>query len=210
MDLSFSEEQLELRASAHTLLTDRSGPEQIRNLAIVGHNDTGKTTLVSALLYSAGVTNRLNTVDDGHATTDFDLQEIERKISINLSIAFAPWRQTKINLLDCPGYAIFMTEIQSGLQAADAVIVCINAASGIEVTTEKVWQMAAEAGLPVVFHLTKMDRERADMTVVAEALVKRFGRGALPVQVAIGKEHGFEGVVDLVRNKALLFAKDGN
>ena len=187
-----------------------SGPEQIRNLAIVGHNDTGKTTLVSALLYSAGVTNRLNTVDDGHATTDFDLQEIERKISINLSIAFAPWRQTKINLLDCPGYAIFITEIQSGLQAADAAIVCINAASGIEVTTERVWQMAAEAGLPVVFHLTKMDRERADMAAVAEALVKRFGRAALPVQVAIGKEHGFEGVVDLVRNKALLFAKDGN
>jgi len=187
-----------------------SSPEQIRNLAIVGHNDTGKTTLVSALLYSAGVTNRLNSVDDGHATTDFDLQEIERKISINLATAFAPWRQTKINLLDCPGYAIFMTDIQSGLLAADAAILCVNAASGIEVTTERVWQMAADSSLPVIFHLTKMDRERADMPTTVAALAKRFGRGALPIQVAIGKEHDFEGVVDLIRGKALRFARDGN
>ena len=185
-------------------------PDKIRNLALVGHNDTGKTTLVGAALYTSGISNRLNRVEDGNATTDFDAEEIERQISIGVATAFASWKQHKINLIDCPGYGIFQSEIQSGLQVADAALVCVNAASGIEVMTEKVWQLAADRGLPVAFHLTKMDRERAAVIPVAEALQKRFGRGALPVQLAIGKEAGLEGVVDLVHEKAYTFTRDGD
>ncbi|MDX1384598.1 MAG: elongation factor G [Thermoanaerobaculia bacterium] len=187
-----------------------SSPDKIRNVAVVGHSDTGKTTLVSALLYTSGAMSRLNRVEDGNAVTDFDAQEIERKISINVAAAFAPWKQHKVNLLDCPGYSIFLTETQSGLHAADAALVCVNTASGIEVMTEKVWQMSEEIDLPVAFHLTKMDRERADGLATAEAIAARFSRNALPVQLPIGKESGFEGIVDLVHSKAYSFGRDGN
>jgi elongation factor G len=187
-----------------------SSPDKIRNLAVAGHSDTGKTSLVSALLYTSGVTNRFNRVDDGHATTDFDAQEVERKISISLAAAFAPWKQHKINLLDCPGYSIFLSETQSGLHAADAVLLCVNATSGIEVMTDKVWQIAEELGLPVILHVSKMDRERADGLAVAEALAKRFDRSAIPVQLPIGSEESFSGLVDLVQGKAYSFTRDGD
>jgi elongation factor G len=187
-----------------------ASPDKIRNLAVVGHSDTGKTTLTSALLYTAGVTNRLHRVEDGNAVTDFDPQEIERRISINLAIAFAPWRQHKINLLDCPGYSIFVTETECGLHAADAALLCVSGASGVEVMTEKVWEIAEGMGLPVIFHVTKIDRERSDFLRVAEQLASRFGRGALPVQLPIGKEHDVKGVIDLVGQRARVFDRDGN
>jgi len=185
-------------------------PQRIRNVAVAGHNDTGKTTLVSALLYASGATSRQTKVDDGNAVTDFDPQEVERGISIGLATAFAPWRSHKVNLLDCPGYGIFFSETRAGLRASDAAVLCINGVAGIEVNTEKVWQTAERMGLPVLFHLTKMDRERADFERAVEALQERFGRTALPVQVPIGQEQGFEGVVDLVHRKAYKYAKDGN
>src|SRR4028118_1155636 len=138
-------------------------PERIRNLAVAGHNDTGKTTLVSALLYTSGVTTRLNRVEDGNTLTDFDPEETERKISIGLAACYIPWQQHKINLIDCPGYGIFFTETKSALRAADTVLLCVNGVAGVEVNTEKVWSTAEELGLPVMIHLTKMDRERADL-----------------------------------------------
>jgi elongation factor G len=187
-----------------------ASPDKIRNLAVVGHSDTGKTTLTSALLYTAGVTNRLHRVEDGNAVTDFDPQEVERRISINLAIAFAPWRQTKINLLDCPGYSIFVTETECGLRAADAALLCVSGASGVEVMTEKVWEIADQMGVPVLFHVNKVDRERADFARVVAALQERFGRGVLPVQLPIGHEHAVKGVVDLVRREARVFDRDGN
>ncbi|MEE2777988.1 MAG: elongation factor G [Acidobacteriota bacterium] len=187
-----------------------SSPDKIRNLAVVGHSDTGKTTVIGSLLYTSGATNRLNRVDDGNAVTDFDQQEIDRKISINLSAAYAPWKQHKVNLIDCPGYAIFITETTSGLHAADAAMLCVNTASGIEVMTEKVWQITEELGLPVIFHLTKNDRERADPLATARALADRFSRNALPVQIAIGSEEGFSGIIDLVHEKALSYTRDGD
>ena len=185
-------------------------PERIRNVAVAGHNDTGKTTLVSALLYTSGVTTRFNRVEDGNTLTDFDPEEIERGISIGLSTCYAPWQQHKINFLDCPGYGIFFTETTAGLRAADAAILCVNGVSGVEVNTERVWNYAAEIGLPVLINLTKMDRERADLDRTLEGLHKRFGRSILPIQLPIGKELGFEGVVDLVREKAYRFTRDGN
>ncbi len=185
-------------------------PERIRNVAVTGHNDTGKTTLVASLLYASGATPRQLKVDDGNTLTDFDHQEIERGISIGLATAFAPWRGHKVNLLDCPGYGIFFTETRAGMRAADTTLLCINGVAGVEVNTEKVWAFAGQLGQPVSFHLTKMDRERADFGRAVAALQERFGREVLPVQVPIGKEQGFEGVVDLVRRQAYRFERDGD
>ena len=185
-------------------------PQRIRNVAVAGHSDTGKTTLVSALLYASGATNRQNRVDDGNTVTDFDKQEIDRGISIGLAPAFAPWRKHKVNLLDCPGYGIFFSETRAGMRAADAVALCVNAVAGIEVNTEKVWTFAEEIGEPLLFRLTKMDRERADFERAVEALRERFGREVLPVELPLGSEGSFEGVVDLIHGKALRFERDGS
>ena len=137
-------------------------PETIRNIALTGHNDTGKTTLASAMMYTAGVVNRMNRVEDGNTITDFDPEEIDRGISIGLAACFAPWRNHKINILDCPGYGIFFDETRSAMRAADTAVLCISATDGVQVTSEKVWEFAQEIELPVMLNLTKMDRERSD------------------------------------------------
>jgi elongation factor G len=185
-------------------------PQKLRNVAVAGHNDTGKTTLVSALLYAGGVTNRLLRVEDGNTLTDFDREEVERKISIGLAPCFVPWQQHKVNLIDCPGYHIFLSETQAGLRAADAALLAVSGVSGVEVNTEKVWSCAAEIGLPVMLNLTKMDRERADFDRALGSVQRAFGRSVLPVQLPIGSEQGFAGVVDLVRQKVYRFTRDGN
>ncbi len=185
-------------------------PDKIRNVAVAGHNDTGMTTLVSALLYAGGVTTRMHRVEDGNTITDFDPEEAERGISIGLAPCFVPWRNHKVNLIDCPGYGIFFTEAKQGMRAADSLLLCINSVAGVEVNTERVWKFAEEIKLPVMVHLTKMDRERADFQRALDGLHKSFGRLVMPVQVPIGRELGFEGVVDLVRQKAWKFTKDGN
>jgi elongation factor G len=185
-------------------------PEKLRNVAVAGHNDTGKTTLVSALLYAGGVTNRLLRVEDGNTLTDFDREETERRISIGLATCFVPWQQHKVNLIDCPGYHIFLSETQAGLRAADAALLAVSGVSGVEVNTEKVWSCAAEMELPVMIHLTKMDRERADFERALGDVQQAFGRTVLPVQLPIGSEQAFAGVVDLVRQKAYRFHRDGN
>ncbi len=182
---------------------------KIRNIAVAGHNDTGKTTLASALLFASGVTNRLHRVEDGNTLTDFDPEEIARTISIGLSTCFAPWQGHKINLLDCPGYGIFFNETQAGMQAADSLLLCVNSVSGIEVTTERVWRTAEEMNLPVIVNLTKMDRERADFDQAIDVLQEGFDRKILPLHLPIGSEENFRGVVDLVTQKAMTFDLDG-
>jgi len=184
-------------------------PDKIRNIAIAGHNDTGKTTLASALLYTSGASNRMGRVEDKTATTDFDPEEQARGISLGLGVCFAPWKQHKINLIDCPGYGIFFAETMAGIRAADSTLLCVSAVSGVEVNTEKVWEFAEELQTPVLFHLTKMDRERADFERTVGALQERFGRGAAPVQFPLGKEAQFAGIVDLVTLKAYVYDRDG-
>ncbi len=185
-------------------------PAKLRNVALAGHNDTGKTTLASAMLYAAGATPRLGRVEERSATTDFDPEEQERGISIGLAPAYLPWRDHKVNLLDCPGYGIFFSETKAGMRAADLALVCVSAVAGAEVNTEKVWEYAAEIEQPIIFHLNKMDRERADLDRALESLTKTFGRQVLPVQLPIGAEKDFSGVVDLIAGKAYRFERDGN
>ena len=185
-------------------------PEKIRNLALAGHNASGKTTLSSALLHTSGVVNRMLRIEDKNTLTDFDHEEMERGISISVAPCFVPWRGHKVNLLDCPGYGIFFTETRAGMRAADAVLLSVNAVAGVEVNTEKVWETAAETELPVIFYLAKMDRERADFDRAVEGLRTRFGREVAPLHVPIGAEHDFAGVVDLVSGKAYKYTRDGN
>ncbi|KAB2969884.1 MAG: elongation factor G [Thermoanaerobaculia bacterium] len=185
-------------------------PARIRTVALAGHNDAGKTTLASALLYTAGATPRQGRVEDRTATTDFDPEEQERGISIGLATCRLGWRDHLVQLVDCPGYGIFFSETKAGLRVSDSLLMCVNAVAGVEVNTEKTWEYAEEIGLPVVFHLAKMDRERADFERALESVQKTFGRQALPVQLPIGEEKGFRGVIDLVAGKAWTFEPGGN
>jgi elongation factor G len=186
-----------------------SGSE-IRNVAVAGHNDTGKTTLVSQLLYNAGATTRLGRVEDGTTTTDFDQDEIERKHSISGAIAFAEWKDTKINLIDTPGFGIFLMEAKSAMRVADSTIIAVSAVTGVEVTTEKVWKFAEEYELPRILVINKMDRERASYTRTLEALQKKFGKNVVPIQLPMGEEKDFNGIIDLVAMKAYKYAGDAS
>jgi elongation factor G len=188
----------------------------IRNVGIVGHGDTGKTQLVSSLLFTAGMTPRLGKVSDGSTITDWDEEEIARKISINTGLAFAEWlvpgqpEKTKLNLFDTPGYSTFINETKSSLIAADASLIVVDAAAGVQVVTEKVWDYATEYDQPRAFLINWMDRELASFERTLDSLQKVFGRGVIPVQLPIGQEKSFKGVVDLIGMKALLYTPDGD
>ena len=172
---------------------------ELRNIAVVGHNTVGKTTLVGAMLHAAGATTRAGKIEDGTCPTDFDAEEIDRKISINLACAHAIHRDTRINFLDAPGYGIFAPEARMAVYAADAAIIVLDAVSGVEVQTERAWKFATEFGRPVFFVVNRMDRERASFDRVMEALEKKFGRGVIALQIPVGEEKAFRGTVDLVR-----------
>jgi elongation factor G len=180
----------------------------IRNVALVGHGGCGKTSLTSALLFDMGAVSRLGRVDDGTAPTDFDADEIERKISLQVALGFGEWRKTKINLIDAPGYANFLAEARAALRVADAALVIVDAVAGVEVQTEKVWAYAEEYGLPRLLVVNRMDRERASDARSLESLQAAFGRGVIPVAVPLGEEKGFVGVSDLVTGQARVFSDD--
>jgi elongation factor G len=182
----------------------------IRNIAIVGHTGSGKTQLTSAMLFDAGMVNRLGKVDEGNTVTDFDEEEISRKHTLSASIAYAEWNKTKINLIDTPGFANFFSDARAALRVVDGVLVAIDAVSGPEVQTEKMWEEAEAQELPRIVVLTRVDRERASLDRTLEALHSSFGRSIVPIQFPIGEEKNFKGVVDLVGMKAYTFAADGS
>jgi elongation factor G len=176
----------------------------------VAHGSAGKTALTEAMLFTAGATTRLGRVDDGTTTTDFDEDEIRRKISISAALAWCEWKGCKFNLVDTPGFAAFLTDAKNTLRVVDGVVVVVGAPDGVKVQTEKVWSYAAAQDLPRAIYLSKMDRERADLTRALEDVRKNLSPKAVPVQVPIGQEAGFAGVVDLVRMRAIRFATDGS
>ena len=188
----------------------------IRNVGIVGHGDTGKTQLVSSLLYTAGMTQRLGKVTDGSTVTDWDEEEIARKITISTGVAFAEWQvpgqaeKTKINFLDTPGYSTFINETKASLIGADAALIVVDAAAGVQVVTERVWDYATESDQPRAFVLNWMDRDLASFERALASLEQVFGRGVVPIQLPIGAERGFRGVIDLVSMKALIYSPDGD
>ncbi len=184
--------------------------EMVRNVTLAGHADTGKTTLASALLYTGGVANRMNRVEDKNTTTDFDDAEHERGYSIGLATCFVPWRKHKVNVIDTPGAGIFSVEAQAGVRVTDAVVLVVSAASGVQVMTEKIWEYAERFNLPVLVHLNKMDRENTDLATSMEAVTKLCGHTAVPIQLPIGQTHDLKGIVDLVSEKAYEFELDGD
>ena len=184
--------------------------KEIRNVGVVGHGDSGKTSLTAGLLFTAGATNRLLRVDEGNTITDFDEEEISRKITISTAIAVAEWKKTKINILDTPGYNIFINDTRASLAAADAALVLVDGVAGVEVQTEKVWQFAEDYNLPRAIAINRLDRDRADFQRALESVQSAFGRSAVPIAIPIGREKDFKGLVDLIRMKSYAFAADGD
>jgi elongation factor G len=184
--------------------------KDIRNVGVVGHGDSGKTTLTAGLLFTSGATNRLLRVDEGNTITDFDDEEISRKISISTAVAVAEWKKAKINILDTPGYNIFINDTRAALVAADAALVLVDGVAGVEVQTEKVWQFTEDFKLPRAVIINKLDRERADFDRALLSVQEFFGRAAVPIQIPIGSEREFSGVVDLIRMKAYTYTPDGD
>ena len=182
----------------------------IRNVGVVGHGDSGKTSLTAALLFTAGATSRLTRVDEGNTITDYDEEEVQRKISISTALAYLEWKKTKINFLDTPGYNIFINDTRSALAAADSALVVVDAVAGVEVQTEKVWEFSDEFNLPRALVINKLERERASFDRTLESIQSFFGRTAVPVQLPWGAERDFKGVIDLVRMKAYSYTLDGD
>ena len=183
-------------------------PDKIRNVALVGHGSSGKTSLTSAVLFDFGATGRLTKVDKGNTVTDYEPEEVERKISINSAVCLVEADDHKINLVDTPGYSNFLSDTRAALRAVDGAAVLVSAAAGVEVGTEKVWEMLNDFSLPRVFVINKLDRENANFKGTVEEIRQFFGRQAVPVQIPIGEEKDFSGVVDLIRQKGLVFEKD--
>jgi elongation factor G len=177
---------------------------KIRNIAVVGHGGVGKTSLVEAILFAAGAVTRFGRVDDGTTTTDFDPDEIKRKISLNTAVAHCDYRGHRLNLVDTPGYGDFVADARAGLRAVGAAVVVVDAVAGVQVQTEKVWKYANEYALPRIVVVNRMDRERADFFRTLESLQKRLKGRLCPLQVPVGAEAAFSGVVDLIAMKARL------
>src|SRR5947209_5169495 len=176
--------------------------DRIRNVALVSHQGTGKTSLVEAMLYDSGAITRLGKVEEGNTVSDWDPDEVKHHISINTSVAPVEWQGHKINLIDTPGYADFIGEVKEGLRVADAVLLVVSAVDGLQVGTELTWQYADDRNLAKIVFVNKMERENANYENVVEQLRERFGKRVVPVEIPIGREQSFSGVVDILRNKA--------
>ena len=177
---------------------------------MVGHGHAGKTSLVSAMLYTSGATQRLGRVDDGSATTDYDDEENARQMSISTGCAVVEWGNTKINILDTPGFNMFVHEAKMALPVVDAAIVVVDGVAGVEVVTQRVWNYCEEYKTPRLIVVNRMDRDRADATRVLESVEKAFGRNVIPIELPIGAEKSLAGVIDLVRMKAYTYEMGGN
>ncbi len=183
--------------------------ESIRNLAVIGHGDVGKTQLISSLLYVAGATPRWGKVQDGTTVTDYDEDSIARKITLNTSLAHLEYQDTKINFIDTPGYAAFVAHARPALRVADCALVVLDGVKGVEVQTEKTWAYANEFIVPRIMAVTKLDKEHADFGAAVESAQRTFARSIIPFTLPIGKEKNFRGVVDVVHMKAYELGADG-
>ena len=177
----------------------------IRNIALVGHTSSGKTQLASAILSVAGMVNRFGKVDEGTTVTDYDEEEIARKHTLGACLAFAEWNRQKINVIDTPGIGNFLSDARAALQVADAAVVVVDAVAGVMVQTEKVWDAAADLEMPRLVVLNRLDRERANLDRALQSLRDACSRTVIPIQLPIGEEKSFRGVVDLVTRKAFVF-----
>jgi elongation factor G len=185
------------------------GVDEIRNVGIFGHGGDGKTSLVEAVLFDTGVNNRLGSVDEGTSMMDYDQEEIKRSISISSSLAHAEWNNHKLNLIDTPGYANFIADARACMRVVDGAVIVVGANSGVKVQTEVVWEYAQEFGVPVIIYISKMDMERADFQKTLDDVRKSLSSiPTVPVQIPVGAEAEFKGVIDLIQMKAYLHKDD--
>ena len=182
--------------------------EQTRNFSLCGHSGAGKTALSEAMLFNMGVVNRLGRIDDGTTTSDCDSAEIERQISLKVSLLNGQWRDHRLNLMDTPGYADFISEAKAALRVSDVAVAVVDSVTGVEIGTERTWNFAADYNLPRVLFINKMDRADADVDQVLAMVQERFGRQVVPLQMAVNPGEGFNQIVDLVTMKAYAY-QDG-
>ena len=185
-------------------------PDSIRNFALVGHSGTGKTSVAEAITFSAGVTNRLGTIDDGTTLSDFTDVEKERKISVSTSLLSCEWKGVKMNVVDAPGYADFIGDAKAALWAVDNAIITIHAQSGVEVGTDKAWGFSEEFSRPVLFLINHLDRDQADFDGTLAAIKQHYGKGVAPLQIPVNTGAGFNQIVDVLNNKLYTYARDGS
>src|SRR5437868_360714 len=179
--------------------------EQIRNVALISHVGAGKTSLVDAALYDSGAATRQGKVDEGSSVADYDPDELKRGMTLHAKVLPIEWKNSKINLIDTPGYADFAGEVKAGLRVADAALVVVTAEKGVEVGTELSWQYADERKLPRIVLVNKLDRENTSFDNALESLRNQYGLKAVPLQLPIGEQAGFRGVIDLVTQKGYTF-----
>lgn len=179
--------------------------EQIHNVALISHVGAGKTSLVDAALYDSGAVTRQGKVDEGSSISDFDPDELKRRMSLNAKVLPVEWKNSKINFIDTPGYADFAGEVKAGLRVADAALVVVTAEKGVEVGTELTWQYANERNLPRIVLVNKLDRENTSFDNALKSLRDQFGLKVVPLQIPIGEQANFKGVVDLVTQKGYTF-----
>jgi elongation factor G len=176
--------------------------KDIRNICLLGHNGTGKTSLSESMLFTTGAISRLGKVDDGTSTSDYDPEEIKSRMSINLSMLPCEWNGIKVNILDTPGYSDFIGEVKSAIRVTEAAIIVISASAGVEVGTEQVWQYSQDGKLSRFIFVNKMDRENANFNQCVDQIQAKFGSKCAPLQVPIGSHTTFEGIIDLLKMKA--------
>jgi len=174
----------------------------IRNVILLSHQGAGKTSLAESMLFASGAIGRLGKVEDGTTISDYDPVEVERQMSINLSLLVQEWKGTKLNLIDTPGYADFISEVKSGLRVSEGAVIVICAASGVEVGAEQMWNDAEKMNLPRLIFVNKMDRDNADFFHTLKGIQTKLSQRCLPVQLPIGSQSDFEGIIDLVTMKA--------
>lgn len=185
------------------------GSAQLRNVGLFSHGGAGKTTLTEALLARAGAITRTGTIEDGNTTTDFDPDEVRRKMSVSLAVAPLEWHGHKINLADAPGYADFYGEVAQAMRVADSAMILVDGVAGPQVGTDAIWKRTQDAGLPRMVVVNKLDRENSDYRAALDALRERYGRSLVPLSSPIGRSDGLRGVVDLLADRAYLASSDG-
>jgi len=183
--------------------------DQMRNVVLLSHSRAGKTSLAEAVLCNSGAITRLGKVDQGNTTSDYDPDEVKRKISIYLSLVPCEWQGFKVNTIDTPGYADFVAEVEAAVRIADGAVIVLCAASGVEVGTELVWGYAEEQKIPRIIFINKIDRENADFFKALDELRAHFSKRCFPIELPIGAQEDFQGVVDLITMKADINGQEG-
>ncbi|MCA1704560.1 MAG: GTP-binding protein, partial [Actinobacteria bacterium] len=183
--------------------------EKIRNIVLVGHGGSGKTSLAEAMLFQSGAITRMGKITEGNTTCDFDEEEIRKGISVSTALAPVEWDGHKINVLDAPGYADFMNEMRSAMRVADLAVFVVSGVEGLEVQTEAAFHYAEQLGLPRMFFVNKLDRENSSFRNTLEQLRSTFGKRVAPVALPLGREHDFKGVISVIDEAAYEYDANG-